>query len=132
VPAALSLSGYALIEALTALAILSVGLLPLASLAPFWLAILREQGIAVRALRIAGEAAERAGLHAAADGPALSAGNVPEEGQLHLCQTPPSDGMTLACVPGMRLVVAGPLLAQGARLTASQASLHGIALWISP
>jgi prepilin-type N-terminal cleavage/methylation domain-containing protein len=129
---ALSLSGYALIEVLTALAIFSVGLLPVASLAPVWLAILREQGIASRALRIADEAAERAPLHDPADVSALPPSNAAEEGQLRLCRTPPSDGMTLACLPGMRLAVAGPLQTPGARRTTSQAGLQGIALWVSP
>jgi len=131
--------GYLLIEALAALAVLGIGLLPLAALAPAALGAVRHYEALGHATRAGAELAE---LEDPAQVLALlrARGNA---GRLHvrLCDSLAFTGDENdepACAAGPRLAVAGPLHARAARAGGtggtggSSATLRAIALWIRP
>ncbi len=105
--------GYLLLESLVALALLGIGLLPLARLAPTALQWWREPLLIGQALRLAAEGAERAGLA----GPEA----VPDPARLpalaqtrglpppRWCASVPADSAQSGCAAGQRVVVVGPL-----------------------
>ncbi|WP_420993336.1 hypothetical protein ACKI2N_014450 [Cupriavidus sp. 30B13] len=127
--------GYLLIEALAALAVLGIGLLPLAALAPLALGTVRHYEALGHATRAGAELAE---LEAPGQVLALQQARA-DAGRLHLrlCDSLASaageDGAP-ACVGGPRLAVAGPLPAWPGRAgdAGGSAALRTIALWIRP
>ena len=126
--------GYVLTESLTALAVLGIGLLPLATLAPVALGALRQYEAVAQATRAAGELAEM-GDPSLALLP-LHAGSVSRH-QLQLCRSIASAGSEQAlpgCAPGSRLAVVGSLPQPPSHVggTGGQASLRAVALWIGP
>ncbi|WP_043348553.1 type IV pilus modification PilV family protein [Cupriavidus basilensis] len=123
--------GFILIESLTALAVLGVGLLPLAALAPFALGTLRGYEALGHATRAAAELAEM-GDPALALSPLQARGIGPND--LQLCQALAS-AEDSGCSPGSRLAVVGPLsLAWSRRAGGAQdaAALRVVVLWIRP
>ncbi|MDW3684418.1 hypothetical protein RA280_22220 [Cupriavidus sp. CV2] len=127
--------GFILIESLTALAVLGVGLLPLAALAPVALDTLRSYEALGHATRAAAELAEL-GDPGLALSPLQARGVGPNH--LRLCQSLASSGDEPGlpgCSPGPRLAVIGPLpLASSGRASGVQdvAVLRVVALWIRP
>lgn len=123
--------GFILIESLTALAVLGVGLLPLAALAPFALSALRGYEALGQATRAAAELAELEDPDLALS-PLQARGIGPND--LQLCQSLASaeDG---GCSPGSRLAVVGPLSLASSRPAGGvrgAAALRVVALWIRP
>lgn len=105
--------GYLLLESLVALALLGIGLLPLAGLAPTALQWWREPLRIAQALRLAAEGAELAGL-AGPDAlpdparlPALA--QMPGLPPPRWCASVPADAAQSSCPAGQRVVVVGPL-----------------------
>lgn len=126
--------GYLLIESLTALAVLGIGLLPLATLAPVALSALRQYDALGHATRSAAELAELENPDLALS--PLQAGATSPH-QLRLCQSIGSAGGEsglAGCVPGSRLAVVGPLPQAPDHLVGpgERAALRAIALWIRP
>lgn len=133
--------GYLLIESLIALAVLGIGLLPLARLGPAALQWWRDPLLIGQALRLAAEGAELAGL-AGPDAvpnparlPAVSqAGGLPAP---RWCASVPADAAQSDCPAGQRVVVVGPLASSpGSRSEAgvahSRTALRAIALRLRP
>lgn len=134
--------GYLLLEALVALALLGIGLLPLARLGPTALQWWREPLLIGQALRLASEGAELAGLA----GPEV----VPDPARLpalaqtqglpppRWCASVPADAAQSGCPAGQRVVVVGPLPpAPGIRAETGEAAnarsaLRAIALRLRP
>ncbi len=112
--------GHALAESLCALLIVTVGLIPLASLGTTALARQRSHEQLSQAMRTAGELAEAAAL-----------GTVPmnrsDPGSAEDCPVLPGDRQP-TCPRGGKLAIAR--LAPGA--PGSAATLRGIALWVQP
>jgi hypothetical protein len=121
-------SGYLLIEALSALAVVGLGLLPLATLGPTGLHWLGEQQAIAHATRIAAEAAELAPLDDSVS--PLSMGQATARQLLRFCGTAPADADAGACGPGNRLAVVSPLTPAAGALPSR--SLRMVALWIRP
>lgn len=133
--------GYLLLEALVALAVLGIGLLPLAGLAPTALQWWREPLRIGQALRLAAEGAELAGL-AGPDAlpdparlPALA--RTPGLPPPRWCASVPADAAQSSCPAGHRVVVVGPLPPEpriGSRADAAQprTALRAIALRLRP
>lgn len=127
--------GFILIESLTALAVLGVGLLPLAALAPVALGALRGHEALGQATRAAAELAEL-GDPGLALSPLQARGIGPNH--LRLCQSLASAGdepVLAGCSPGSRLAVVGPLSLASSRPTGGAqdaAALRVVALWIRP
>lgn len=123
--------GFILVESLTALAVLGVGLLPLAALAPFALGTLRGYEALGHATRAAAELAEL-GDPGLALSPLQARGIGPND--LQLCQSLASaEGG--GCSPGSRLAVVGPLSLASSRPAGGvrdASALRVIALWIRP
>lgn len=127
--------GFILIESLTALAVLGVGLLPLAALAPVALGALRGYEALGHATRAAAELAEL-GDPALALSPLQARGIAPDH--LRLCQSLASAGdepVLAGCSPGSRLAVVGPLSLASSRRAGSApdaATLRVVVLWLRP
>ncbi|WP_454722413.1 MULTISPECIES: hypothetical protein [Cupriavidus] len=131
--------GYLLIEALAALAVLGIGLLPLATLAPLALGTVRHYETLGHATRASAELAE---LESPAQVLALQQAHagarpLPQPLRLRLCDALASAGDAdggPACVAGRRLAVAGPLSAGSAHGggAGGNAALRAVALWIRP
>lgn len=133
--------GYLLLEALVALAVLGIGLLPLAGLASTTLQWWREPLRIAQALRLAAEGAELAGL-AGPDAvpdpvrlPALA--EMPGVPAPRWCASLPANAAQSSCPAGQRVVVVGPLPpASGMRNDAdaaqSRTALRAIALRLRP
>lgn len=132
--------GYLLLEALTALGIFGVGILPAAWLAPRVVQWWREHAAAAQALRIAAEAAELAALAGMTIPPLPAA--LPIVSLRHARGLPPPRWClsmprpdAASCPPGPRIVVVGPLppgptLPRGD--TSTLRRLGAIALWRQP
>ncbi|GAB7546165.1 hypothetical protein [Cupriavidus sp. 8B] len=121
-------------ESLTALAVLGIGLLPLATLAPVALGALRQYEVLGHATRAAAELAEL-------EDPGLALSTEQASGigphQLQLCQSVASMGAEhglSGCVAGSRLAVVGPLRPASVHPggLGSQSALRVIALWVRP
>lgn len=126
--------GFFLIEALTALALLGIGLLPLCTLAPVALGTLRHYEALSHATRAGAELAEL-------EAPSLVLSSVHTRGiateHLRLCKSLASAGdqhILPACVAGQQLAVVGPLhaFADAASGNSNNARLRTIALWVRP
>ncbi|KJK25770.1 hypothetical protein UB46_03750 [Burkholderiaceae bacterium 16] len=131
---AASTRGYLLIESLTALAVLGVGLLPLATLAAVALNTQRHYEALGQATRAVAELAELED-----PGPALSPLHARGIGPhpLRLCQSLASAGGEHGlpgCAPGPRLAVVGPLHPPSGRpgRVDDAIALRVVALWIRP
>lgn len=125
--------GYILIEALCALAVVGLGLLPVTTVGPVALRSLQEHQAIGRAVRIASEAAELASLDPTALPLALEP--VPVQQPLRICDAAPGDVDSGSCLPGNRLAIVGPLPqpARGQSPDRTPArSLRMIALWLKP
>lgn len=133
--------GYLLLESLVALALLGIGLLPLAGLAPMALQWWREPLRIGQALRLAAEGAELAGL-AGPDAlpdparlPALA--RMPGVPPPRWCASVPADAAQSSCPAGQRVVVVGPLppapgIGSGADAAQPRTALRAIALRLRP
>ncbi|NSX06513.1 hypothetical protein [Cupriavidus gilardii] len=138
------LRGYLLLESLVALALLGIGLLPLAWLGPTALQWWREPLLIGQALRLAAEGAELAELaglagHEAVPDPARLPALAQRPGlpSPRWCATVPADAAQSSCPAGQRVVVVGPLPSTpGIRLEAGDAqprtALRAIALRLRP
>lgn len=125
--------GYLLPEVLCALAVLGLGLLPLASAAVAGLQWLREQAALNQAMRVVAEAAEQQPLGPSASLPTL-ASRPPSSGLVGppvLCATTAADATAGRCVPGSRLALAALAVPANASEATSQ-GLRAIALWLQP
>ncbi|MBO4119650.1 hypothetical protein J5T34_02725 [Cupriavidus gilardii] len=135
--------GYLLLESLVALALLGIGLLPLAWLGPTALQWWREPLLIGQALRLAAEGAELAGLAGLAGHEAVpDLARLPALAQRpglpspRWCATVPADAQS-SCPAGLRVVVVGPLPSTpGIRTEAGDAppgtALRAIALRLRP
>lgn len=122
--------GYLLIESLTALALLTIGMLPLATLAPVALGALRHHEDIGHATRAAAELAEL-------EDPRLALSPLHARGigahHLQLCRSLAPAGAEHGlpgCAPGRRLAVVGPLPRSAG--PDDEAALRAVALWIRP
>lgn len=105
--------GYLLLESLVALAVLGIGLLPLARLGPTALQWWRDPLLIGQALRLAAEGAELAGLAGpdAVPDPARLPAVAHADGlpRPRWCASVPTDAAQSHCPAGQRVVVVGPL-----------------------
>lgn len=125
--------GYVFIESLTALIVVSVGMLPLAALWPVGMHGLRQQQAVAHGTRVAAEVAEIADAMAGAlSGPAMPLLAAPAAGIAWRLQQASCPVPSAGCAGSARLALAGPLAAGADADGAAGAALPWIALWVAP